>query len=122
MVSNYTRHDTKSARTSKVEPPSESAPTSRHGTLEVSFVPPSTSAGDLCGGSGDLLLFDLENRRETRHAIASRRIMVSARAGHGCVLTRSGLAHAHALCVIVEFCSVWREEEIRGRLWAAFAL
>lgn len=60
---------------SEVEATSESATTTRHRALKMSLVSAPVRASELGGGSCDLLLFNLKNRRKAGHA-AGRWIMV----------------------------------------------
>lgn len=53
----------------EVEPPRKRAPTSRHRTVELRLVPPSTGARSLRRGRRHMLFLDLHDRRETHARI-----------------------------------------------------
>lgn len=61
--------DTLRKHTPEVKTASESASASGYWTDKVGLISAATGTGKLCGGSGDLLLLDLENGREPWHAL-----------------------------------------------------
>lgn len=63
--------------TAQVETASECASTPGHWTDKVGLVSAATGTGELCSRGGDLLLLDLEDRREPGDALG-RGIVVGA--------------------------------------------
>lgn len=68
--------DPRNVLTSEVKPTRERAPTAWNGTDEVGLVPSSGGAGGLCSRGRDLLLFDLEDRRQTGDAVCEMALWI----------------------------------------------
>lgn len=97
--------------TPQIEPACKGAPTTWHRTNKVCLVPASTSARELSGRGGDLLLLDLEDRRKPGHAATGWRVMSPSSGSHSALSSLgSGCGSNQLLSAVIELTRVRREE------------